>query len=282
MMIFSKVFVPAVAALVSVVSAIPTGSSSVTSTFSNMLLIILENTDYDSAIADPNLKSFASSGVLFSNWVAIGHPSQPNYVAITSGATNGISSDSTKTIDVKNLADLLEAKGKTWKSYQENWPGNCFTGTESSDGLYFRKHNPFITYTDIQRNPSRCANIVDATELLTDISGQTLPTFAWYTPNINNDGHDTDVTFAGNWLSDFLSSTNVISHFDVVLVTFDESESLVGSNQVYTAIAGKAVTNIGTTDNTELNHYSVLATVEANLGLGNLGKNDASATTFSI
>jgi hypothetical protein len=129
-MIFSKTFIAAVAALAPITSAV--------TTFSNMLLIILENTDYSSAIADPNLKSFASSGVLFSNWNAIGHPSQPNYIAITSGSTNGITSDSSKTINVRNIVDLLEAKGLTWKSYQENWPGNCFTGTVSSDNLYYR------------------------------------------------------------------------------------------------------------------------------------------------
>lgn len=129
-MIFSKLFVPSIMAFALAAPA--------TAAFSNMLLIILENTDYSSAIADPNLSSFAQSGVLFSNWRAIGHPSQPNYIAMTSGATNGITSDSPKTINVQNLVDLLEAKGLSWKSYQENWPGNCFTGTVSSDNLYFR------------------------------------------------------------------------------------------------------------------------------------------------
>ena len=101
-------------------------------------------------------------------------------------------------------------------------------------------------------------------------------------PNIKNDGHDTGVTFAGNWLQGFLSSTSVTSHFDVVLVTFDENESQSAVNHVYTAIAGKAVTNKGFTDNTALTHYSVLATLEANFGLGNLGKNDVSATVFNL
>lgn len=120
--------------------------TSAATTFSNMLLIILENTDYSAAIADPNLKSFASSGVLFSNWDAIGHPSQPNYIAMTSGSTNGVTSDNKVTINVKNVADLLEAKGLTWKDYQENWPGNCFTGLVSKDGLYYRLANYFYPH----------------------------------------------------------------------------------------------------------------------------------------
>ena len=101
-------------------------------------------------------------------------------------------------------------------------------------------------------------------------------------PNIRNDGHDTGVTFAGNWLSGFLSSTSATSHFDVVVVTFDETASSGGVNHVYTAIAGRAVTNPGTTDNTPLNHYSILKTLEVNFGLGNLGKNDVTATAFNL
>jgi hypothetical protein len=101
-------------------------------------------------------------------------------------------------------------------------------------------------------------------------------------PNIDNDGHDTGVTFAGNWLKGFLSSTNVASHFDAVLVTFDEDESHGAANQVYTAAVGKAVTKPGTTDKTALTHYSLLSTLEANFGLGNLGKNDVSAPKFTL
>jgi acid phosphatase len=73
----------------------------------------------------------------------------------------------------------------------------------------------------------------------------------------------------------------VTSHFDVVLVLFDE-DATAPSNQVYAAIAGKAVTNIGTTDATALNHFSLLATLETNFGLGNLGKSDATAKSFSL
>jgi hypothetical protein len=65
-------------------------------------------------------------------------------------------------------------------------------------------------------------------------------------------------------------------------VTFDENETQTAVNQVYTAIARRAVTNKGTTVSTALNHYSVLATLEANFGLGNLGKNDVSAMPFPL
>jgi len=126
-MLFANIFVVLVAL-----------AAPVASTFSNILVIILENTDYASAIADSHLQAFATSGVLFSNWNAVSHPSQPNYIAMTSGAINGVTSDAIQTIDVQNIVDLLEVNGLSWKTYQENWPGNCFTGSVSSDNLYFR------------------------------------------------------------------------------------------------------------------------------------------------
>ena len=141
-MIFSKILaLPIAKMFFSVASAAPAADvdgslSGRATTFSNILVIILENTNFNTAYADPNLKAFANSGVLFNNWLAYGHPSQPNYIAMTSGSANGITSDSTTTINVQNVADLLEAKGLTWKSYQENWPGSCYTGTSS--GTYYR------------------------------------------------------------------------------------------------------------------------------------------------
>jgi hypothetical protein len=65
------------------------------------------------------------------------------------------------------------------------------------------------------------------------------------------------------------------------MVTFDENAWAI-PNQVYTAIAGRAVRNVGTTDSTALNHFSVLKTLENNFGLGNLGKSDVTATPFSL
>ena len=90
------------------------------------------------------------------------------------------------------------------------------------------------------------------------------------------------MTFAGNWLNSFLASSNVLSAFDLVLITFDENEADTGDNQVFTAIQGQAVTSVGAQDGTTLSHYSVLATLEGNFGLGNLGKNDVTTNAFTL
>ncbi|KAJ3268949.1 hypothetical protein HDU76_011351, partial [Blyttiomyces sp. JEL0837] len=61
------------------------------------------------------------------------------------------------------------------------------------------------------------------------------------------------------------------------IVTFDESATYLG-NPIYTVLLGKGIVGAGKVDNTKYDHYSVLATIEKNFNLGNLGASDASAT----
>jgi acid phosphatase len=58
----------------------------------------------------------------------------------------------------------------------------------------------------------------------------------------------------------------------------------VNNNKVYSILLGSALSNnlIGTSDNNFYNHYSVLATLEANWGLDNLGRFDVGASIFAL
>ncbi|KAI9204420.1 phosphoesterase [Polychytrium aggregatum] len=242
------------------------------------MIILLENQDYSAAVAASYMSSLLQSGTLLSNYLAITHPSQPNYIALVSGSTNGVTSDSSVNLNVKNIADLLEAKGLTWKNYAE--VGGCFTG--STSGKYARKHVPFLSFTDISTS-SRCDNIVTSDQLAADEASGNLPNLMFYTPDLNNDGHDTGVTYADNWLQSFLPSrlSNPVHANTLFFVTFDESENYNNNNQVYSILLGKGA-RPGVDDSTSYNHYSFLATVEDNFGLGNLGQNDASAAAFTL
>jgi hypothetical protein len=95
-----------------------------------------------------------------------------------SGDTYSVNDDSTVTVDVKSLVDLLEAKGKSWKTYQEGYPtGTCYTAGRK--GKYVRKHNPFISVKNIQSDPNRCAKIVGAEQLQKDIDAMQVPDYVW-------------------------------------------------------------------------------------------------------
>ena len=55
-------------------------------------------------------------------------------------------------------------------------------------------------------------------------------------------------------------------------------------NKVYSVLFGSAVSSssVGTVDNTNYNHASIVATMEANWGLGSLNRKDRSANVFAI
>ncbi|MBC7466169.1 MAG: hypothetical protein H7256_09255 [Bdellovibrio sp.] len=248
--------------------------------FDRAMFVIFENTNYATAMQQPFFKQLAGQGAQFTNFMAITHPSQGNYIALTSGSQNGVTNDKSIDIDVHHIADLLEAKGLTWKVYVEDFPGNCFTA--SSKAGYARKHNPFISYLNVQKNPNRCANITNVAQFDTDLKNGTLPNYIFYVPNIKNDGHDTGVAYADKWFqktftpylnnADFMKNTILIS-------TFDESGASA-KNQIYTTIVGPAVKAISVSDN--LSQYSLLSMIEDNWNLGNLGKADATAPALNM
>jgi acid phosphatase len=106
------------------------------------------------------------------------------------------------------------------------------------------------------------------------------------TPNMTDDGHDTSVTVAGVWLRAFLepllSNKNFMQN-TLVLLTFDESETYTDQNRVFSVLLGDAVPEnlVNTSDSSFYNHYSEIATVEANWGLHTLGRYDVGANVFS-
>ena len=97
----------------------------------HVFVVILENEDV-SAPQQPFLGTLASEGALLANYHALTHPSQPNYIALTAGSAYGITDDNPVTINVRNLADLIENAGLTWKVYAEDYPGDCFTGASAA------------------------------------------------------------------------------------------------------------------------------------------------------
>jgi hypothetical protein len=250
--------------------------------------------DLDQALSQPFFSKIAQEGALLKNFHAITHPSQPNYIALTSGDTHGVKDDGNHDLEVRHLGDLLEEKRKTWKNYAENYPGNCFL--ESQSQLYVRKHTPFLSYMNVQSS-DRCDRIVNAAEFKKDLKKGKLPDFSFYTPNMIHDGHDSDASTADRWFKKtFGPLLNDAQFKDVLLiVTFDENScNTIGPhgtkaklakckgdpNLIYTAFYGGMV-KPGATSNGEYNHYHLLRTIENGLGLGTLGLQDEAATAIT-
>ncbi len=245
--------------------------------FERVVVVVFENTNLSRALKLPFFSELAKQGTLFTNFRAATHPSQGNYIAMTSGSMNGVRGNARKNLDVPHIADLLEGKGLTWKVYVGDYPGNCFTGM--SHKRYARRHNPFISYISIQKNPKRCDRIVNSKEFLEDAERGLLPNYSFYIPNLNDDGHDTGAAFADRWykkkIQDFLADTKLMTG-TLLITTFDENGGKSG-NLVYTSFNGPMV-NANLILSKALNFYSLLNLFEDNWSLGSLGKQDETAT----
>ena len=242
--------------------------------------IVFENINFNDAMGQPYFAKLAKEGASLNNFFAEIHPSQGNYIAMTAGNTYKINHDRPITLDVKHIGDLLEAKGKTWKVYAEQYPGDCFKGEFS--GKYARKHVPFISYKSVQTNAARCGNLQEAAALWNDVKNGTVPDYSFYVPDQDNDGHDTDVQFADRWLErtfgPLIQNPQFMKDMTLIL-TFDEDDGGLG-NHIYTTFYGDAV-NHGAVSGVKYNHYNMLRTIEDGMGLGNLGQNDATAAPIT-
>lgn len=243
--------------------------------FNKVLVIVFENTEYSNALRQPFFSSLAKEGALLTNFKAATHPSQGNYIAMIAGTTFNIKSDKPVDLNEKHIGDLLEEAKKDWKIYAEDYPGNCFLGKTS--GNYARKHVPFMSFVNVQNNPSRCAKIVEAKEFFTDFNSEKLKDYSMYIPDLKNDGHDTGVAVGDKWFKKTFDSILHSPKFPkdlLVVVTFDEGTLF--NNQIYTLLYG-ANTIPGSKSAKANNFYTLLRTYEDNLGLGSLNKYDLSA-----
>ena len=101
--------------------------------FQHVFIIMMENTSYSSLIGNPNapwINSAAATYGFATNYFGVTHPSQPNYIAATSGSTNGVTSDNDITINVPNIVDQIEGSGRTWKAYMQSY-ALCTTPLDS-------------------------------------------------------------------------------------------------------------------------------------------------------
>lgn len=263
--------------------------------FDRIAIIWLENTDFSSAMADPNLAYLASQGVTLSNYFGVTHPSEPNYVACHGGDNLGMDNDNFNFVaqNYSTVVDLLENKGVSWGAYQEAMPYTGYDGYNwvnselGNKNDYVRKHNPPVIYQSNAANAQRASQIKNFTLFEEDLAANTLPQWMLITPNMTNDGHDTSVTVAGAWSKSFIEPLLTNKNFmknTLVLLTFDETETYTEPNRVMGIMLGDALPegSAGTTDSTFYSHYSELSTVEANWDLHHLGRWDVGANVFQF
>ncbi|MGE0066165.1 MAG: alkaline phosphatase family protein [Solirubrobacterales bacterium] len=247
-------------------------------TSSHVVLIVLENHEFDEVIGAPEapfLNGLATRGALATNYHAIGHPSLPNYLALLGGSTYGVGENCGGCMTPgPNLATQLSAAGIAWRAYMGAMPRACFAGAEA--GQYVKRHNPFMHSRAVASDPALCRRVVPETGLDADLRRHRLPAFAWLSPNLCADGHDCLLTNADRHLAALIPRiTPQLGPHGLLVVTFDEGTSDAdccggtAGGRVATILAGPDVPP-GTLLRRPFDHYSLLAALEDRFGLARL------------
>ena len=248
---------------------------------------------------DPYMASLANNYAIGSQYLGVNHFSQANYLALLGGDTFGCGNNGCPPVSNPNLVDRLEAAGLTWKGYMENQ--NVASGCDNTyHEPYTLEHNPFVGFTDILNNPTRCSNIVLANptgctvtdcSLVNDLNSASAPNFMWLTPNNCNNMHGftgicpTSIPMGDNYLKglvpNILNSNTFTTQRAALFIVFDEGNGwcpLNGSSEdcVYAVWAGPLAKTGFATSNL-YNHYSWTKTIETNWNLAGLTSNDANA-----
>jgi phospholipase C len=248
--------------------------------FEHIVIIMFENKEFGSVIGNssmPNYNKLAREYSLLTHYYAVTHPSLPNYLALMGGDTFGVDRNCNDCfINEPSLPDLVEASGRTWKTYQEDMPSPCFIG---SQGDYVQKHNPFVYFNPIRLDTARCEqSVLPLTALQTDIETDSLPNFLFIKPNLCNDSHDCTLDVSDAWLTGLLGqlvpALDAKGESYAIFMLFEEGQgnhSCCGlpeeaGGRVPVVIYSPLAKN-GFEDDTPYTHYSLLKTISQAWGL---------------
>lgn len=232
----------------------------------HVVVVIMENQNLDQVVGNPDapyLNQLISDGALFTQASAITHPSQPNYLALFSGDTQGVTGDGCpNSFATPNLAGQLLDAHLGFALYAEDLP--TAGDAVCSSGDYARKHNPVPDFTNL---PGRLSQ--PFTAFGSDYAA--LPQVSFVIPNLCHDMHDCPIAAGDAWLRSTLDGYRrwAAVNQSLLVVTWDEAEDNSAANRVPLIMAGQMVRPGRYAESVD--HYAVLRTIEDMFGLGHIG-----------
>jgi hypothetical protein len=259
-------------ALLAVLSTVaPLTAAAAVPSLEHVIVVVMENKAYAQASAPPYTASLMASGSSFSSFYAYTHPSQPNYLMLWSGSTQGVTNDACPAAGSPyasdNLGQACEAAGKTWRTYAEDLPSPGSAVCTNNGTLYLRRHCPWTYFSNLDHNNERLY-----TDLATDIANSTLPNLAFVIPNNHDNTHDSgyDVYFGDAWLAaNVPAMIDAVGPYGVVILTWDEDDGHAG-NRVLTVFKGPLVKS-GYQSTALTYHWNMVRTICDALGIARPG-----------
>src|SRR5829696_2022490 len=232
----------------------------------HVVVVILENKHRSSVIGSPQapyLNKLAVRGANMTRSYGVTHPSQPNYLALFSGSTQGVTSNAClrRFPKADNLGHQLRTAGLSFAGYSESLPKVGFKGCAS--GGYRRKHNPWVNFANLPASVNQ-----PFTAFPRDY--RKLPTVSFVSPNMCHSMHDCSIRTGDRWMKKHLDRYAwwATGHNSWLVVTFDENAG--GTvDTIPTIILGDHVRPGRHVQ--KINHYALLRTIEDAYGLPALG-----------
>jgi hypothetical protein len=263
----------------------PTSTSSTPPTADGPVVVIyMENKERSGVVgssAAPYQNALLSTGINFTHYYGVTHPSLPNYLALANGLTDGKQGTDSITAgeltQAPTLWNQLQKAGISWRVYEEDMPSACYGGTTYN--LYALKHNPATPFASVYKDAATCSHVLPFTQF----DPAHLPQVSFVAPNLCNDEHDCPLSTGDSWLQANVEPMRKAGA--TVVLTYDEGSSGAGINgtagggNIYTVVVGSGIGP--RVDAGQYNHYSLLAAIEARFGLTELN-NAATVTALPL
>lgn len=195
------------------------------------------------------------------------HPSLPNYLAMTSGSTQGVTKNVPPAEAPLAAPSIFSQLDGDWRAYADDMPAPC---TRRDVGGFAVRHVPALYYTNLR--PLCATNVLPLTSPV-DLTAR----FTFITPDLCGGMHrcaDGGETGAGQlrngdawlqrWVPGLLDSPQYRAGRTAIVITWDEG---TGSDQRIPTVVVAPAVRPGTEDRTPLTHYSLLKGTEEMLGL---------------
>lgn len=191
------------------------------------------------------------------DYVAIRHPSLPNYIAIAGGSTYGIADDAppwAHPLMGRSVFGEAVAAGKTAAVYEERMPTPC--ALKNDPAGYAVRHNPWAYFVRERRACDRHDRSLPSFRRAVADGG--LPNAGMVIPDLCNDAHDCGLGVADHWirkqLGAVLAGPDWRSGHLAVVITADEDDKK-SANRVLTVVVHPSQRHHVVT--TRLSHFSL-------------------------
>ena len=167
-------------------------------------MITEENHSYEDVVGNSNMPYYnrlIQRYGLATQYYSDRHSSLPALMWLVAGASVETNNDTTSCQHTHdNVVRELLKQGYSWRSYQQAMPYAGYQALKSPDGLYYRRHNPLIDFTDVCPGTGQDIMSVPYTQMAADFSDGTTVNYAYIVPDTNEDAHNGTLAAADQWL----------------------------------------------------------------------------------